>query len=502
MKQLIYIIFLAFAAMTVFSHCVTDEFDFTTDSNARLEFSADTLRFDTVFTELGSATRSFKIYNRNDKAVRISNLFLENKSGTRWRLNVDGIPGNAQQNVEVLANDSIYVFVEVTIDPDQPLSVSPFVIEDRVVFETNGNTQFVNLEAWGQNANYFPSRFNKGVAVRLTCNNGPLVWDDPKPYVLYGAVFVDSCELVIPAGARIYVHGGVAQNDIFGGIYNDGILFIQPAGKLTVKGTKENPVVIQGDRLEENFLDDAGQWNGIILGRGSKGNTIEYATIRNSRFGILVDSTAELTAKNSQFYNTVSSGLIGYRSKITAENCLVYNNGATSVLFLQGGDYNFTYCTIASYGVNASALGMSNFFCHNSDCSSRTIYRLNARFKNSIIFGSQNDELELSDISEGKDPLLYNIKFEDCIVRVQELLGFNNGQYANFLEDQCNPCLNATRNDKVFADPNEDDYHLDSLSVAIGQAKPIDFPRVINIDLEGKMRDANNPDIGCYEREN
>ncbi len=502
MKHLIYTFFLALGAITILSNCVTDEFDFTTDSNAKLEFSLDTLRFDTVFTELGSATRSFKIYNRNDKAIRISQLSLESGNGVRWRMNVDGIPGNMQQNVEVLANDSIYVFVEVTIDPDQPLSVSPFVIEDRILFETNGNTQYVNLEAWGQNANYFPSRFNKGVAVRLTCNNGPLVWDDPKPYVIYGAVFVDSCELVIPAGARIYVHGGVAENDIFGGIYNDGILYIQPAGKLTIKGTKDNPVIIQGDRLEESFLDDTGQWNGIVLGQGSKGNLIEYATIRNSRFGLLVDSTAELTARNAQFYNTASSGIIGYRSKITAENCLIYNNGATSVLFLQGGDYNFTYCTIASYGVNASALGMSNFFCYNEDCTLRSTYRLNATFKNSIIFGSQNDELELSDITEGKDPLLFNIRFQDCIVRVQELLKFNNGQYANFLAQQCNPCLNGTRDSKLFVDPSENDYHLDSLSIAEGQAKPIEFPRAITIDLEGETRDASKPDIGCYEREN
>ncbi|MDX1942403.1 MAG: right-handed parallel beta-helix repeat-containing protein [Saprospiraceae bacterium] len=502
MKQLIYLCLLALIAITIFSNCEQDEFDFTTDSNAKLEFSLDTLRFDTVFTELGSATRSFKIYNRNDKAIRISDIFLESGNNLRWQMNVDGIPGNAQQDVEVLAKDSIYVFVEVTIDPDQPLSASPFVIEDRVVFETNGNTQYVNLEAWGQNANYFPSRFNKGVAVRLTCNNGPLVWDDPKPYVIYGAVFVDSCELVIPAGARIYVHGGVAQNDLFGGIYNDGILYIQAAGKLTIQGTKEKPVIIQGDRLEESFLDDAGQWNGIVLSRGSKGNTIDYATIRNSRFGILVDSTADLTVRNSQFYNTVSSGIIGYRSRITAENCLIYNNGATSVLFLQGGDYNFTYCTIASYGVNASALGMSNFFCHNEDCSSNTVYRLVARFKNSIIYGSQNDEIELSDAREGKEPLLFDIRFEDCIVKVEELLRVLNGRYANFFDEQCDPCLNPQRSDKLFVKPDENDYHLDSLSVAQGLAKPIISPKIIDIDLEGKPRDATKPDIGCYEREN
>ncbi len=500
MKHFLYFFLLAFAIIPLFTNCDKEE-DYTTDSNAKLEFSLDTLRFDTVFTAVGSATRSFKIYNRNNRPIRISSISLESGDAARWELNVDGIPGNTQKDVEVLANDSIYLFAEVTVDPNQPLSVSPFVIEDRVVFETNGNVQKVNLEAWGQNANYFPSRFNKGIAVRLSCDNGSLVWNDPKPYVLYGALFVDSCELVIPAGARIYVHGGVAQNDIFGGIYNDGIIYVLPNGKISVKGTKENPVIIQGDRLEESFLDEAGQWNGIVLSRGSRGNLIEYATVRNSRFGLFADSTAELTIRNTQVYNTSSSGIIGFHSRITAENTLVYNNGATSVLLVQGGDYNFTYCTIASYGVNASALGLSNFYCYDSECKAISTYRLNARFVNSIIFGSQNDEIDLSDAFDRQNQPQFNVQFQDCIVRVDALVKNTTSNFQDFLENICKPCINATRNDKLFLDPDENKYQLDSLSIADGKAKPVFSPRTITIDLEGRERNATMPDIGAYERD-
>ena len=39
-----------------------------------------------------------------------------------FRLNVDGIPGSEALEVPVLARDSLYLFVEVTVDPDQPLS--------------------------------------------------------------------------------------------------------------------------------------------------------------------------------------------------------------------------------------------------------------------------------------------------------------------------------------------------------------------------------------------
>ncbi len=475
------------------------EEDFITDKEARLEFSLDTLRFDTVFTELGSATLSFKIYNRHERPIRISRLYLEGRAGNAFRLNVDGTPGNTHENVEIYANDSIYVFVEVTVDPDQPLSISPFVIEDGVAFETNGNEQRVQLEAWGQNANYFPSRFNKGVATLITCNNGEVVWDDPKPYVIYGAIFIDECTLVIPAGARVYVHGGVAQNDLFG-IYNDGIIYTLANGKIKVLGSAEKPVIIQGDRLEEAFESARGQWNGIILGRGSRGNEFNYTSVLNSRFAMLVDSAAEATLRNSRFYNTAGNGIVGFHSRITAENCLVYNNGSNSVQLLFGGDYNFTYCTIASYGVNASALGMSNFWCYDDPltCQNRKDYRLNANFINSIIYGSRRDQIELSDITQRQNPAMFNVNFRDCVVRVDELLTRLSGRYSDFLSTMCNPCTNGASNSRVFKDPNKGDYYLDSLSIALGKARPL--PQ-ITIDLENRRRDAVSPDAGCFERE-
>lgn len=473
------------------------EGDIITDGNFTLEFSLDTLRFDTVFTELGSATRSFKVYNRNDRPVRIGKVSLEGAAGAKFRMNVDGIPGDEVENVEIFGNDSIYVFVEVTIDPDEPLSESPFVIEDKVSFQTGDKRQEVRLEAWGQNANYFPSRFNKGVPVVLSCNNDKIVWDDPKPYVIYGEIFIDSCALEVMAGARIHVHGGIARNEVFG-VFNDGIIYTLANGSIRLLGTQENPIIVQGDRLEEPFQDDPGQWQGIILGRGSKGNVMEWTTVKNAIFSVYVDSLAELTAVNSQFYNTNSSGIIGFHSTIRLENCLVYNNLSTSVQLILGGDYTFDYCTVASYGVDASAISMSNFFCYDDFLNCRILEEnpLRARFRNCIFFGSRRDEVGLSDLYGGQQPGAFDIGFQNCIVRVDELLEQQGGLYAGFLENQCATCINATRDDALFADPNEDDYHLDTLSIAEGMALPLPG---IEIDLEGNRRDEAAPDIGCFE---
>lgn len=495
MKKLLPLIIVG--AGLLLAACNRDE-DFITSGDAKLEFSLDTLRFDTVFTELGSATRVFKVYNRNSRPIRISRAYIEGQSSTPFRMNIDGRPGNELTDIEIWGKDSIYVFVEVTIDPDQPLSVSPFVIEDQVVFETNGNVQHVRLEAWGQNANYFPSRFYKGVPVVLSCDNGTIIWDDPKPYVIYGELFIDSCALQIMAGTRIYIHGGIAQNDVFG-IFNDGIIYTLEGGKLHIKGTAENPVVIQGDRLEEDFTDVDGQWNGIFLGKGSTDNTIEFATIKNAIVGIYADSTSDLTISNAQIYNTSGSGLLAFHCKVVATNCLIYNAGVNAVQLIQGGNYSFDYCTIVNYGVNAAAISMSNYYCYDDPffCNVRVDNPLSATFRNCILFGSRRDAIELADVSGGQTPGFFNIGFENCVVRVDQLLTQQNGLYAGFIGNQCIPCINGDRNTKLFIDPTMGDYHLDSLSVAIDQAKAIPG---IDVDLTGATRGAL-PDVGCYERE-
>lgn len=495
MKFLQYLTFLLVAALAL-SACQDDE-RFLTADEVTLEFSLDTLRFDTVFTELGSATRSFKVYNRNDRPVRINKISIAGNEGGRFLMNVDGTAGDELEDIEIWENDSIYVFVETTVDPDQPLSVSPFVIEDQVVFETGEKRQSINLEAWGQNANYVPSRFNKGVPVLLSCDNETIVWDDPKPYVIYGVILVDSCVLEVAAGTHIYVHGGVAQNDIFG-VYNDGLLFTLSSGSLRLLGTQEAPIVIEGDRLEEGFAEAAGQWQGIRIGRGSVGNLMEHTTIKNSIYAVYVDSLGELTARNSQFYNTTSSGVIGFSGNIFLDNCLVYNNGGNSVQFILGGNYNLRYCTVASYGVDASALYMNNYFCYDgvAVCNFLETYPLRARLSNCILFGSSRDELSLDDIFNAEEPGFYDVAFDHCIVKLDEVLTDTDSGYADFLETRCFNCINATRNDPLFADPNEDIYLLDTLSVAEMQARPLDD---IPLDLDGNARDIAEPDIGCYE---
>src|SRR5689334_2593218 len=121
---------------------------FTTSPNALLFTSEDSLHFDTVFTTVGSITQSFKIFNPNDQKLLLSNVELAGGNNSVFKINVDGTPGVSFSNIEIAPNDSIYVFVNATIDPNN--ATNPFLIQDSIKIEYNSNIAYVQLDAYGQ----------------------------------------------------------------------------------------------------------------------------------------------------------------------------------------------------------------------------------------------------------------------------------------------------------------------------------------------------------------
>ena len=472
-----------------FSSCVEEKFNVAGD--VMLEFSRDTLRFDTVFTQLGSATRFVKVKNPKSLPVKVSVIQLPVPDESKFNINVDGINQNLVRDIEIGPMDSIYIFVEVRINPDDPLSESPFVIEDKILFEVNGNMQEVILEAWGQNANYIPNQFAKGQVARLSCNLSTITWDDPKPYVIYGLLVIDSCTLEIPSGTQIYMHGGIADNDL--GVYSDGVIYTAPRGKLSVQGTEDDPVLFASDRLEEEFVGVTGQWNGIILGPQSRGHEINHAIIQDAITAVVVDSSASLDISNTRITNPSGSGLFGRHSEIVAENVLIDNAGLHAIACSYGGNYEFEYCTFANYGNQEAAVLINNFLCRGQLCETISVNPVNVSINNSIIVGNSGDEISLTDITDGEEPATFKYAFSNSLVAIDELL--DEDQYPDFLND-CDNCYEYAPDDSLFIDRFSADFHLDTLSVAIEKAVPVPG---ITTDLERRLRDTENPDLGCYE---
>src|SRR6266404_1232777 len=168
---------------------------FITSPDAQVTITVDSLKYDTVFTTAGSITQSFKIINENNQKLKISSVKLMGGSSSAYKINADGFTGPEIDNLEIAANDSIYVFVSVVIN--QNAKNLPFIIQDSIKVNYNGTDRWVQLEAWGQNAHFFR---NKEISANET-------WIDDLPYVILGSLYIDPGKvLTIDKGCRIYVH--------------------------------------------------------------------------------------------------------------------------------------------------------------------------------------------------------------------------------------------------------------------------------------------------------
>ena len=294
---------------------------FITSPDARVTITADSLKYDTVFTTTGSVTQSFKIVNENDQKINISSVKLMGGNSSAYKINADGFVGPEINNLEIAANDSLYVFVSVVID--QNTSDLPFIVQDSIRVSYNGRDRWVQLEAWGQNAHFFR---NKEIT-------GSETWTNDLPYVILGSLIVDPNQiLTIEKGCRIYVHA-------------DAPLIIN--GTIQVNGEEDSTdrVYFRGDRLDEPYKDFPASWPGIYFNSGSKDNIFNYAVLKNAYQAIAAqdpspNANPKVTLNECIIDNAYDAGIITNNSSVYATNCLISNCGKNLAL-VKGGDYQF-----------------------------------------------------------------------------------------------------------------------------------------------------------------
>jgi len=466
------------------------------NQSATLHFSNDTITFDTVFASIGSITKTLTVYNRNNFDVK-SNIALLGNSAANFRMNIDGIAGNNQTNIEIPAKDSIFIFLEVTINPSS--SNTPYILSDSLVFTTGTKKQDVDVVAWGQDA-YFHTANTYGEIINGTDTNRfyyhlldcTIPWVNDKPHVIYGYAVVDPGNtLIINEGCDIYLHK------------NSGILVGNPfleasGGTIKVNGTFGNEVTFQGDRLDSWYENIPGQWDRIWLMPGSIDNEINYAIIRNGNIGIHADTVALATnnptviINNTIIENMSAIGILGQTANISASNTLVSKCGQYAVACNIGGTYNFTHCTFANfwdYPRNTPSILLNNYY----EGSDGNIYIRNleeANFTNCIIDGNLSTEISFQE----QDPGVFNYTFDHCLIRLDPTISIDNTHYQNVIINQS----------PKFVNNNENDFHLSEESPAIDAGTSNAFYNgniILEIDLDGLDRDLNSPDIGAYKYE-
>ena len=457
----------------------TNEESFTVSSGARLEFSTDTVSFDTIFTSIGSSTQRMKVYNRNSKGIRISSAYLANGGTSGFRVNIDGQSGTTFSDVEIYNKDSIYVFVEVTVDPHD--SDSPVLVEDSLIFNLeSGVRQSVKLMAYGRDA----------IIMRGEHISSDTEFTKTRPYLIYDSLVVDSgAVLKLQPGSELYFH-------------NEAKLIV--FGELRSEGTLEEEVVMRGDRTD-NILDglpydrlDA-QWGGVVVKDGAR-CVLNHTDIHGGRFGISCTSTKPETQsieiENSVIHNVAGDGLY-------LENCSarVYNsqisNSKGYCVNVVGGNSDFVHCTIVQFYPWSGGYGNALLF--TNVLGEETCPLQNASFTNCVITGGAKDEVFGERSDDETVPFVY--KFDHCFLNtVYDEEDPDENMIDCVFENEENDCFRQSNFRKLDTDNYLYDFRLDSASLARGMADPVvsaEYP----LDRYGVSRVGNGvkPDAGCYQ---
>jgi hypothetical protein len=436
-------------------------------SKKNLTFSTDTLVFDTVFTTVGSTTKQFKIYNKESKTVQIDQIELMGGQNSPFRMNVDGNMGTSLSNLRIEGKDSLFVFVEVTLQVNN--QNLPLIVEDSIRFRTNGVDQYVKLAVWGQDAYFHYSNFQAGI---LDLNEG--IWPNDKPHVIYGAAIVDSAKtLTIPEDTKVYLH----KNSIFY-VYKS---------KLNITGTKDKPVVFQGDRLEQDYQDVSGQYYGIYF-QEALPSTIDYAIIKNGTSGVHLfsedpaNSGYTLTMTNTIIQNQARYGVFIYSgAKVKAENCIISKNGTHALLVLEGGDFNFNQCNLLGFGASQNpAVGISNYFTNYQTATTNVGSINEGVMYNCILSGNLATELAIDTIQMSGVTL--NFDFKNCLIKSETIQ--TDAFYQSIFWN----------NNPLFTDPTIYDFTFSPNSILNGNG----FTTSVITDIFGNPRN-NPPDIGAIE---
>ena len=425
--------------------------DYLSNMNAEaLSFSCDTIAFDTVFTSLATTTRHIKVYNRNSDAVMINTVTLQGGRSSCIRLNVDGDTSFVARNVRVEAHDSIFIFLQATIDPNS--ASSPFLVEDAILFDVKDcPSQRLPVTAWGRNAVYHVptdtlhdelgrpalDRYGNPYAYSvIDCDN----WDHALPHVVVGYAVVDSgCLLSLVAGDELY-------------FANDAVLWIYNGGSLSVAGSEEQPVLFTSLRHDGWYDDLPGQWGHIwlggISGGSSKACSIDYAKIENAYYGIIADSNdyglPTLAVSNTEIGHMKVAAIQADDAWIVANRLLLFDCGGATFYAPFGGRYSFRNVTSANFWKlerrETPSLILANWYESRQGIVLRDLNE--ATFSDCIFYGNHSEGEVLLDAKEGA---AFSYAFEHCLVKG-----------------------GAWDEDPLFVNPDEHDYHLKPSSPASG----------------------------------
>lgn len=301
-----------------FTSCMND--GVTTSGSAQPEFSTDTLSLGMMWAGEPSPTAMMRIYNRQSKGIILSRVAVARCSGGDLHLNLDGVGGNEFHDVEIRANDSLFLLAEAVPSPDFSASIE---------ITANGMTHTIPVS---------------GRAI------APIVLDN----------LTVSRDFTIPAGSQVRVSGTVTISQGATLTIGEGttIYFrdgagIESEGQVIALGNPGSEVTLRGDRLSNvvpsiPFDVIPGQWEGIRFGSSSVGSHLSCVSVVNTCSGISLAPEAELRLTDCRISNSRTTIISGKDATLTAIGC-EFSNACASLLTLDGGTTTLSRCTLSNH---------------------------------------------------------------------------------------------------------------------------------------------------------
>ncbi|MGL4993821.1 MAG: choice-of-anchor Q domain-containing protein [Bacteroidales bacterium] len=448
--------------LTIVSLCLLtsscmDDIEYSNNPNKELTFSNDTIRFDTLFSNVPSTTKWIKVYNRNREHLLIEEIKLNNNNSS-YRLNVDGEHGKSFTDIEIRGNDSLYIAVETTL-PESG-NITPMEIKESILFSLNNKSQRVELSAWAWDANLWRG---KVITEDTILSSG-------KPFVIYDSLVIDhSSTLTIEAGCNLFFHSGAK-------------LIVD--GKLLSLGEAGKPVTLSGDRLDKilpdlNYDQMAGQWSGVEISSNSYENLFKHTIINSTLNGVIADSSntdkIKVVFENSIIHNSNRNSLLAKACNITALGSQ-FSNAEYGAVRIEGGKYKFIHCTLADYYPFATTRGAALQVAGDSDTE--------LLVANSIIYGRVRDEVKIDANTESN-----SILFHNCLIRKSEE---NSDSWVNTIWNK-DPLFSLIGENYNF------DFRIKEDSPAVDSGNS-EYTTLNIFDFYGVNRlDSNAPDIGAFE---
>ena len=427
-----------FAAVLV---ACSDNDSFTTSRSNLLTFSTDTVKMDTVFSNIGSSTYTFWVFNRSGDGIRLNSVRLRNGNQTGFRVNVDGsyldnTLGSVATDLEVREGDSIRIFVELTAAENRQQEAQ--LLSDDLIFTLeSGMEQRVNLSCYVWDALKLKD---------MTIKNDTVL-EYTKPVVVYGGIVVDSGAVLTLRNSTLYFH--------------------DKAG-ITVNGSliTEN-VTLRGDRLDHMFdylpYDRvSGLWQGVRFTSSSKYNELADTEIRNAMTAVSLDSAAvdttaqRLTMIRCVVHNAKGDGIVANNSFIGLYYCQLTNTMG-DCLAIYGGIADIDHCTLAQFYPFVADRGAALRFISNTDlwlfCSNTIV----TGYDNDVVMGEQGDSTKV-----------FYYSFSDCLLRTPAIEG-DTISFKRILWETPKDSIQGKKHFVKIDEENLDyDFHLDSLSTAQG----------------------------------